>query len=175
MVITSHNGMLTIPQRFCQLWQYLACNVEIKTFLSGVIGSMNRQRTHICVFRSPCTRVYSRTGSRIWKRAIFIFWHFHVRFVEFYHDSMITEYLQCRTDFSAALSILIWLCSERIEKNNFNSKPCFEPNPPCSQLFAFKYLDCKSVAITCYILLYQAGFELVKKNVPQFYNASRAC
>ena len=48
-MITSQNGMLTIPQRFCQLWQYLACNVEIKTFPSGVIGSMNRQRTDIKV------------------------------------------------------------------------------------------------------------------------------
>ena len=29
-------------------------------------------------------------------------------------------------------------------ENNFSWNPCFEPNPPCSKLFAFKYLYCKS-------------------------------
>ena len=53
--------------------------------MSNCLSEQTEKRylSNICVFRPPFTKVYSRTY-RILKHAIFIFWHFHIRFVEFY-------------------------------------------------------------------------------------------
>ena len=34
----------------------------------------------------------------------------------------------------------------KFREKNFSSNPCFQPNPRCSKLFAFKQLDCKSTS-----------------------------
>ena len=43
-MVTSQNGMLTIRHGFRQICQHLSCNFERKTFLLGLIVSVNRQR-----------------------------------------------------------------------------------------------------------------------------------
>ena len=55
-------------------------------------------------------------------------------------DSTIAEYLHCHIglQFHICLLILILLSFEKIEKKNVSSNTCFEPNPRCFKLFAFK-------------------------------------
>ena len=43
-MVTSQNGMLTIPDGFRQFWRHLSCNFERKTFLLVLIVSVNRRR-----------------------------------------------------------------------------------------------------------------------------------
>ena len=78
---------VTIPHGFSQFWQYLSCNFEKKLFLSGVIVLVNRRRKDMKVkfmtfsFHSGRFTVICK---EYLKQAIFIFWHFHIRFVESY-------------------------------------------------------------------------------------------
>ena len=58
LVITSQNGMLTVPHGFHQFWQYLSCNLQ-KKLLVGVFVSLNNRIKYIkvtYVFRSPAGR-----------------------------------------------------------------------------------------------------------------------
>ena len=86
LVIMSQNWMLTFLMDFVNFDKI--CRVILKkTFLSGVIASVNWRRKDFKVlflsFGLHARRVYSRMYKK-WKHAIFIFWYLYIRFIEFY-------------------------------------------------------------------------------------------
>ena len=98
LVITSKNGMLTIPHRFCLFWQHLSCNSEKKLFISGVIVSVNIWkkdfkktfvgfRLHAGRFLVECKK-YGNTQFLYFDIFIYVSSNFTL-------DSRSTEYLQC--------------------------------------------------------------------------------
>ena len=125
-MVTSQNGMLTICHGFRQICQHLSCNFEGKTFLSGLIVSVNRRRKDMKVtfvsfglyagrFTVECTE-YGKTL-------------FYIPFVKFYFG--FKDYRVFAVSHRLPASHL--LSFEKIENKNFSSNSCFEPNSPCSK------------------------------------------
>ena len=125
LVITSKNGTLTILHGFSQVWQYLSCNFEKKPFLSGVTVSENWRRKGIKVtFVSFDLRAVKFTvACKEYGNTLFwYFWHFHIRFVEFYFafkDYRVFAVPQA-SNCTPALLISIWLSLEKIDEKNFS-------------------------------------------------------
>ena len=82
LVITWQNGTLTILYWFHQFWQHLSCDFERKLFLSGGTVSVNRRRKDIKV-ASVSFDLHAGRFIEECTHAIFIFWHFYIRFMGF--------------------------------------------------------------------------------------------
>ena len=99
--------------------------------------------------------VSMQEGCRIWKHALFIFCHFHIRFVEFYfgfEDSRIFA-LPHRLAASHLLYwILICLVWRKLRKRNLARIHVFNQIHAAPNFFGFQVY----VAITYYKLLHQA-------------------
>ena len=125
LVITSQNGTLTIPHGLSQVWQYLSCNFEKNPFLSGVTVSENWRRKGIKVtFVSFDLRAVKFTvACKEYGNTLFwYFWHFHIRFVEFYFG--FKDYrvfaVPKASNCTPVFLISIWLSLEKIDKKNFS-------------------------------------------------------
>ena len=133
-------------------WEFLTNSVnfdnicfvilEKKPFLSGVIVSVKRRRKSIKVtfvsfglqtgrLTVECTDYRRRyfVILNIFYPIQMLLWIQRLQSI-----SSVTE----ACSFTSALPILIWLSLEKIDKKNFSSNPCFQPNQHRSNLFAFK-------------------------------------
>ena len=135
LVITSQNGKLTIRHGFRWFWKYLSRDFEKKPFSFGsncISGSTEKDIKVTLVSLSLHAERFT-VECREYGNMLFSYFEIFIYVSSnFTFDSMITEYFQCH------IGLQLHTCLIIIEKNNFNSTPCFEPNPRCSKLFAFE-------------------------------------